>query len=1449
MPRKILSILFSMILALSVLPVHAAAEEAEPGSEEEAVTLNSSVYNNLYYEIINGYVTITGHKADFLTLEIPAEIDGYPVTAIGENAFQNCHYLREVTLPDSIQIINNYAFNGCTALEKAVLGSGIIDIGAYAFNNCISLSDLSYGNRLETIGDYAFSGCSGLDGTLRLSHSLETIGEAAFMGCSGLTGDIVIPNTVKEISADAFSGCSGFDGELILYSGTTVIGDFAFYKCSSLQGPLNLPSGITRIGDGAFHSCYKLSGDLVLPEKLTYLGENSFAYCTDIADTIVIPDGLEKISPGAFAWCSGFTALNMGIGVKEVGEAAFNRCGSLTTVYYAGSDDEWNSIVIGDKNDPLLEAERIFTGNVPAEGVELNESSLELAKGSSVQLTASVYPENASNKNVSWSSSDDSIASVDTEGKVTAVSDGTALITVTTEDGGFTASCSVTVKTPVKPETLHFYSEEAKGLAGDRMDLYFERTPSESLLYPLNYYSSDPDVAEIVEVGSNYVTVELLKEGTTEIEIYCESVYDRVLLTVLEGDYAGYITFPNGNGAVILKDDTYQLQYRLGINSDPSKTEFADEKVTFTVNDPSIASVDENGLVTGLKAGTTGITASITIGSEAYFTLTVSERPESVAFREDVSYRIPDYADNKNIQDFVTMTPQGTVVGAFELTSSDPSVITITPDGWMSFENAGTATITLKAKNDASIKASHSFEVYDAPAPTSMSAPDLPETVYTNYKYHLHVDYEAADADPSTDWVLDAGDSAGQFRLYRYSEEFDNQAVLCVFGTGDITVTATSRANPSLTHTFTFHAAEGNEAYDAYDSSFRLYDVHKDAMIENAEEYVLELGRTYTLIMDLTGSRTVPCNDRMNNYYFNTLFSQEFFDQITLAEPGQSSGQGAGANLLIPDLVQDGCGVLIKTTQKGSQEFTFLGKTVKITVVDKTHEIEIEPQENEVYNEGNVDESIIDALRGGGDLGAGEALANAAGENWILDLADIPEDADSLLIRTYFEIHAEGYTKDEETGDAELSLSITPSFALIALDENGQEMVPILMIGNLTIDEPVTLRIPVGDAFDGFDTVYIRHITYDFEKVYKGTVEDGYVVFENPDGFSQFIITTKPIDDHHVNGVELNKNELTLRVGKSEKLTATVLPADAEDKSVTWSSSDPTAVTVDQNGRVTAVADHGIEQPSQAVITVTTKDGGYTASCTVTVEDPINQFVRRLYRLCFDREAEESGFNTWTTVLKNRSYTAARAVVGFFLSDEMKALDLEPEEFVERCYLVMMDRESDEGGMKTWSDCLDAGMSELFILSGFIGSGEFQAICADTGIEVGTIKITEARDMNFGITAFVSRCYTEVLERTAEAEGLNTWCGYIFKDANRKANAIWVASNGFFHSPEYLAKHTSDAEYVHTLYRTFFGRDEDEGGYKTWMGELAKGKSRDYVMSGFSNSKEFNEIMASYGIR
>ena len=82
---------------------------------------------------------------------------------------------------------------------------------------------------------------------------------------------------------------------------------------------------------------------------------------------------------------------------------------------------------------------------IPVDGVSLDKSQLDLALNASVTLTATITPENATNKNVIWESDDSDVVSVDTDGNVTALSAGTAIITAITEDGLFTDQCEVTV--------------------------------------------------------------------------------------------------------------------------------------------------------------------------------------------------------------------------------------------------------------------------------------------------------------------------------------------------------------------------------------------------------------------------------------------------------------------------------------------------------------------------------------------------------------------------------------------------------------------------------------------------------------------------------------------------------------------------------------------------------------------------------------------------------------------------------------------------------------------------------------------------------------------------------------------------------------------------------------------------------------------------------------------
>ena len=101
--------------------------------------------------------------------------------------------------------------------------------------------------------------------------------------------------------------------------------------------------------------------------------------------------------------------------------------------------------VFAADNAPII----IDSGTTAVTGVILNKTELSLEAGKTETLTATVAPEGATNKNVTWASSDETVATVDTTGKVTAVKAGTATITVTTTDGEKTASCSVTVTSAI----------------------------------------------------------------------------------------------------------------------------------------------------------------------------------------------------------------------------------------------------------------------------------------------------------------------------------------------------------------------------------------------------------------------------------------------------------------------------------------------------------------------------------------------------------------------------------------------------------------------------------------------------------------------------------------------------------------------------------------------------------------------------------------------------------------------------------------------------------------------------------------------------------------------------------------------------------------------------------------------------------------------------------------
>ena len=169
------------------------------------------------------------------------------------------------------------------------------------------------------------------------------------------------------------------------------------------------------------------------------------------------------------------------------------------------------------------------TVRVPVTGVSLSQTELSLIKGSTEQLLATVFPADASNKTISWTTTDKSVASVSSTGLVTAVGGGTATITATTADGSYTDVCKVTVTVPV--EGIKFGDVSSNVGIGSTTKLNYTITPPEATNKTVTWQSSDPAVATVDETTGVITPV---APGGTEITVTTEDggYTDTTLLIV-----------------------------------------------------------------------------------------------------------------------------------------------------------------------------------------------------------------------------------------------------------------------------------------------------------------------------------------------------------------------------------------------------------------------------------------------------------------------------------------------------------------------------------------------------------------------------------------------------------------------------------------------------------------------------------------------------------------------------------------------------------------------------------------------------------------------------------------------------------------------------------------------------------------------------------------------------
>ena len=336
MQKRILSLLLALVLVFGLLPVTAHAGELS---------------NDYLYTIFEDHVEINYYIGNSEDVVIPAQIEGLPVTIIGNAAFYSNDDLNSVVVPNNVIYIGNEAFANCDNLTIVDLADSVTHIGERAFRNCERLYNIYLPDSVTHIGTQAFS--LGALEKINIPNSVTHIGDSAFSDCNVLTS-INIPESVIHIGSRAFASCDRLREILVDKNNPNYSSDnlgVLFNKEKTLlivapmtiNGFYEIPDSVTHINDHAFNECRNLN-NIDIPNTVTNIGKNAFRGCYRLTN-IDIPESVTCIQSAAFAFSS-LDSIRFASNAPKFEENIFFDV--TTTAYYPAGNPTWTEDVMQD---------------------------------------------------------------------------------------------------------------------------------------------------------------------------------------------------------------------------------------------------------------------------------------------------------------------------------------------------------------------------------------------------------------------------------------------------------------------------------------------------------------------------------------------------------------------------------------------------------------------------------------------------------------------------------------------------------------------------------------------------------------------------------------------------------------------------------------------------------------------------------------------------------------------------------------------------------------------------------------------------------------------------------------------------------------------------------------------------------------------------------------------
>lgn len=411
--------------------------------------------------ILSSTMTATLDAAGLLTISTTASSEAMPLVGFGFRNYPNTDVppwhedrndILSVVIEDNVTSIAEASFFMCNNLTSIKIPNSVTEIGGFAFYEC-GLSTITIPGSVTSMsgafgGDYHFY--LGYNSNLAVINVDES--NTVYSSEAGVLynknkssllyyppkksgNTFVIPNSVQSIGGsnvnDAYAAFTGFAG------------------CDQITS-ITIPNSVTTIGWGAFSGCTGLTS-IIFPNSLNSIGEGAFYGCTGIT-SLTIPNSVTSIGIAAFVGQTGIVGestetINMTVEwttpltlKSDFRPFGYNLSASTLQVP-AGTKALYETADVWKDFGTITDG----TTTIPVTAIILNQSSLTMQIAETEQLAATVSPSDATNKNVSWSSSNAFIANVSSTGLVTAIAEGTAVISATSADGGFVATCNVTV--------------------------------------------------------------------------------------------------------------------------------------------------------------------------------------------------------------------------------------------------------------------------------------------------------------------------------------------------------------------------------------------------------------------------------------------------------------------------------------------------------------------------------------------------------------------------------------------------------------------------------------------------------------------------------------------------------------------------------------------------------------------------------------------------------------------------------------------------------------------------------------------------------------------------------------------------------------------------------------------------------------------------------------------